>query len=269
MTQQDPFHNPYASPMASLEQPYDNHADFLPDGRPASGGASDWIGSGWATFKEAPGMWVLLTLVYWVVLIVAAFIPFVGSFIQYLGMPVLLGGIYLGCQALDNGEELTINHLFAGFQDKFGQLVVVGAIYMGIMMLIGIVLVIVMLVGFGAAGLSGLFSGNDAAALSALAGMGGLVIVGAIILFPIIVLLTLVFYIAPALVVLHDQTGLDALKSTWRGCIQNLGKLVVFALLMLVIFVLAVIPCGLGLLVAAPVIFAAQYWMYRDIFVAD
>jgi uncharacterized membrane protein len=39
--------------------------------------------------------------------------------------------------------------------------------------------------------------------------------------------------------------------------------------LTVIILLIAIIPLGLGLLVAIPILFASQYFAQRDIFVAD
>ena len=44
--------------------------------------------------------------------------------------PVFAGGVMLGCKALDEGGELELGHLFAGFKEKLGTLAAVGAIYL-------------------------------------------------------------------------------------------------------------------------------------------
>ncbi|WP_028451731.1 BPSS1780 family membrane protein [Chitinilyticum aquatile] len=271
MSQQEPsFNNPYAAPQASLETPVYSESNFTPEGRRvAAGNATQWISSGWEMFKQAPGPWILLFIVYMLVNMATAFVPFVGSFIQYLATPILVGGIYLGCQALDEGDELTVGHLFAGFNDKLGQLAVIGAIYLGVIMLFGVIVFIVVLLGIGTAGASGMFSGSDTALLAALGSMGGVIIVLVVVFLPLLILLSMVLYIAPALVVLQNQSGIDAIKSTWSGLMKNLGGLALYVLLTILIAIVALIPCGLGFLVAFPVMMAAMYWAYRDIFTLE
>lgn len=272
MSQQEPsFNNPYAAPQASLETPVYSESDFIPEGRRVEAGhATQWISNGWEMFKQAPGPWILLFIVYMLVNMATAFVPFVGSFIQYLATPILVGGIYLGCQALDEGDELTVSHLFAGFNDKLGQLAVIGGIYLGVMMLFGVAIVIVMLLGLGTAGLSGMLSGgSETAILGAIGSMGGVVIILVLLCFPLLMIASMILYIAPALVVLQNQSGIDAMKSAWSGIMKNLGGIFLYAVLSLLIAILAVLPCGLGFLVAFPVLMSALYWAYRDIFTLE
>ncbi|WP_028453874.1 BPSS1780 family membrane protein [Chitinilyticum litopenaei] len=276
MSQHDPsFNNPYAASQVSLEQHRELDSNFIPDGQHVgAGSATRWFGLGWDMFKQAPGPWVLITITYFAIMLllgVVSMIPILGMFtslIQYLGMPVLLGGIFLGCHALDQGDELTVGHLFAGFQDKLGQLIVIGALFLGLIIALGILVAIIVFVGIGTAGLGGMMGGDDAAMLTALAGMGGIFIILMLIFVPLILLVSMVFYIAPALVVLQGLSGLDALKSAWRGWTKNLGALLVYMLLSILLAIVAMIPCGLGFLIAIPMYFIALYAAYRDIFLA-
>ena len=58
---------------------------------------------------------VLLLLV--IMIVAAAFIPFLGGLAMTLFGPVFAAGIVVGCKALDEGEELELGHLFAGFRE--------------------------------------------------------------------------------------------------------------------------------------------------------
>jgi uncharacterized membrane protein len=71
---------------------------------------------------------------------------------------------------------------------------------------------------------------------------------------------------SPALVALHDITPFEAMKRSLFACLRNWKALLVFGLLAIVICVVAIIPLGLGLLVAGPVL-AISWWAgYREIF---
>jgi len=53
-------------------------------------------------------------------------------------MPVFIGGLLLGCRAVEQGEPMEVGYIFAGFKDKLGQLALVGVLYMVGVMVIGI-----------------------------------------------------------------------------------------------------------------------------------
>ncbi len=74
------------------------------------------------------------------------------------------------------------------------------------------------------------------------------------------------YWFAPILVAFHELAPLDALKLSFRACLHNILPFSVYALISMVLLILAVIPLGLGLLVLIPTMTASLYVSYRDIF---
>ncbi len=59
--------------------------------------------------------------------------PFVGSIAQALLTPVFMGGIVLGCRAIERDETLRVSHLFEGFQGAhFVPLMIIGVVNIGL-----------------------------------------------------------------------------------------------------------------------------------------
>src|SRR4051812_18204674 len=102
-------------------------AEFVAAGRtvPAENGWK-WIVEGWKLFKRQPVMWILLTVAYIAISIVLAVIPVLGSVASMVLSPVFIAGMMAGCRAQDEGGELKIEHLFAGFRSRFGTLLTIG-----------------------------------------------------------------------------------------------------------------------------------------------
>ena len=61
-----------------------------------------------------------------------ALVPFLGSLAGMVLTPVFAGGIFAACREQDQGRPLTVSHLFAGFRERFGTLLSIGLIYLGI-----------------------------------------------------------------------------------------------------------------------------------------
>src|SRR2546425_12169406 len=81
----------------------------------------DWIAEGFGLFKRAPGIWIAMLLIWIVIYVVAALIPLGGLATALFGATFQAGWM-LGCKALDDGTELKIEHLFAGFRGaQLGQ----------------------------------------------------------------------------------------------------------------------------------------------------
>lgn len=249
--------NPY---VADVTTPV--RGDFVPEGRgvAAERGLS-WIGEAWDLFKQAAGLWIGIVVVMFVMFFVAAFIPLVGPLATMLFFPVLIGGLMLGCRALDEDQALEFAHLFAGFRQSFGTLVAVGALYLAGYVVV--MLIVVVLTGasmFTMMGMGGQPEGTD---LMAIFGTMGIVFLLAMALT--IPLLMAVWLAAP-LVVFHDQGAIEAMKSSFMGCLKNILPFLVYGVIMFVLAIVASIPLGLGWLVLGPMVVASVYTAYRDIY---
>lgn len=252
--------NPFKAPEARVADIAPDSGEFLPEGRrvPAGNGVS-WLGSGWTLFKMAPGAWIGLTIVFIVLMLVAGVIPILGGIAINLLLPVFIGGIMLGCKALDDGEELQIGHLFAGFSGYTSNLVLIGLIYM--VGMFAIMLVMMLLAGAGV-GIGALMGGDWSMALVP---MILLFLVG----FALMVPLAMALWFAPALVIFHEVQAFEAMKTSFFVCLKNFVPFLVYGLVYIVLAILASIPFFLGWLVLVPVMMASMYAGYRDMFIGD
>src|SRR5260221_1570145 len=161
--------NPYATPRAAVSDEPVPQGEYVPGGKsvPASRGWN-WLADGWTLFKAAPGLWIGMIVVFLVLYLAAMLVPFIGPVAQYLLMPVFFGGIAAGCRAIDDGSGLQFNHLFVGFQSKFGTLVAIGPLYLaGFVAVLLVVMVITGATVFALMAGGGL--GNDAGVTGAAA----------------------------------------------------------------------------------------------------
>ncbi len=60
--------------------------------------------------------------------------------------------------------------------------------------------------------------------------------------------------------------AIDAIKHSFGGAWKNLLPFVIFMLIYAALSIVAAIPFGLGFLVLLPVVTAANYCSYKDIF---
>lgn len=260
-------HNPYQAPKADL-----NLAAALPDGSFIEGGQSvpagnamRWLSEGWTLFTKAPGSWILNVIVFLVLFMVLAVIPLLGGIASNVMMPIFMAGLFAGCKALDNDEPLQVAHLFAGFKERGGQLALIGILMFALYVVIGIVMVVLVLATFG----FGLFqaAGNEQAIMQLFMGRGLLmVLLLVLVLLALSIPITMAFWFAPALVMFHGVEATQAMKQSFRACLRNILPFLVYGVVMFVLFLVALIPVGLGLLVMIPVGYAAWYASYKDIF---
>ena len=220
-----------------------------------------WIADGFGLFKKAPGMWIALAIVLLVIVVVLSFVNtifFLGSIATLLLMPVFVGGMMLGCRALQGGGELEVGHLFAGFKEHTGNLIVLGALNI----LAGIVVMIPVLVIVGAGTIFGVMRG-DAAGVAA---MGGSFMLAGLVALALSIPIYMALWFAPALVVLRGLAPVAAVKASFFGCLKNVVPFLIYGIVLLVLGIVAAIPLGLGWLVLGPVAIASIYVAYRDIY---
>ncbi len=239
-----------------------------PEGRAVPAGRGlDWWSSAWRMFTGAPIPWLVITVVYLAIMFALSLIPFLGQFAVSLLHPVLLGGILLGCREQDRGGTLAVAHLFAGFNEKLGPLVILALLYFAGWLAIGFVAVGLVLVAVGGGALAVLTSGDAMqagfAALSALS-VGALLVI--LLCALLVVPLLMAFWFAPPLVVLRGDEPVAAMATSFRACLRNVPPFLIYGLLGIVFVVLACIPLFLGLLVLFPVGIATVYTSYQDVF---
>jgi uncharacterized membrane protein len=254
--------NPYATPKAAVADAPASQGEFVPGGKgvPAARGWN-WLADGWTLFKAAPGLWIGIVVVFVVILFALALVPFLGPVAQNLLMPVFMGGIVLGCRAIDDGSGLQFSHLFEGFKTRFGTLVAVGALYLA--GFVAVLLVVMMITG---ASVFALFmaGGGKPDIQSTGAALG--ILLAMLIVLALTIPLVMAIWFAPALVVFHDLGAVEAMKQSFTGCLRNVVPFLVYGIVGFVLAILASLPLGLGWLVLGPVIAASVYTSYRDIY---
>jgi hypothetical protein len=203
-------------------------------------------------------MWIALVIVLFVILVVLAFIPLLGAVATFLLMPLFLGGLMLGCRALQGGGELELGHLFAGFKEHTGNLIVLGALAIGGWVIV--MLPVIAIVGAGT--IFGVMRG-DAAGVAA---MGGSFVLAWLVAMALSIPIYMALWFAPALVVLRGLAPVAAVKASFFGCLNNVVPFLIYGIVLLVLGIVATIPLGLGWLVLGPVAIASIYTAYRDIY---
>jgi uncharacterized membrane protein len=233
----------------------------------AAGRGASWWGEAWRLYVPAVGVWLLIVLILVVLNVILAVIPVVGHLASHVLFPVFAGGLMLGCRAIDRGEPLTVNHLFAGFSERAGSLLIVGLLYTAIAVAIALAVAGVLIVAFGMAVLSKLFQLQDP--LSAGAALGGMllvVLVGVLLLTLLLLPLFMAVWFAPALVVLRGLEPWAAMKLSFSGCLANIVPFLIYGLIGIGLAIVASVPLMLGWLVVGPLTIASIYTSYCDIF---
>ena len=251
--------NPYEAPETDLQT-----ADEIGDPRGVSAGqGTSWIGEGFGYFKQSPLIWIVIMVIMFIIQVVLALIPVIGQIAGNIIWPALIAGVMLGCAAMDDGEDLSISHLFAGFSAKMGPLLGLGAMYLVMIIGVGITVGILAAVsGIGLAGLAGADGGIPGGEAAAAGGMAIIVLIGMALFIPVI----MAIWFAPALMVLADRGVFEALKLSFIGCLKNIVPFLVYGIVALILIFIGAIPFGLGLLVVFPMLMASMYASYKDVY---
>ena len=127
-----PPENPYAAPLAKLTQEDDdisNKSNFVyPQKLPLKNGLN-WLIGGFTCFKRNPFAWITSVFVFFLVMAIASFIPLLGAIATNLFNPVFMAGFMLGTKEQAEGGNYRIGHVFAGFSNNAGQLILFGLLY--------------------------------------------------------------------------------------------------------------------------------------------
>jgi len=222
-----------------------------------------WLTEGFGYFSKDALAWIGVTILLFVITVVLTFVPFIGSLAVQLLTPVFIAGIMLGCKAREQGGEFTVTHLFAGFGEQTGQLVVLGLLYLA--GIIALTVLVVIMVVFGAGGI-GLLEKLETGDVSTLTNNLQFVLLVVLVIMALYIPLLMAIWFAPALVVLRNASAVDAMKLSFHGCLLNIIPFLLYGLVGLVLSIIAMIPMGLGLLVLLPVVMASIYAGYRDIY---
>lgn len=226
-----------------------------------------WWSEAWALFTRSPGAWIGCVVILFAIFVAVKFVPFVGPLALNLVSPVFTGGLMLGCRAIKRGEKLRIEHLFAGFSERVGALMMIGVIYTLGMIVIAVVVFGVLLMFFGFAVVTQLWNLQDAASAGLAVGSALFAILIGMLVFLLLVMpLVMGVWFAPALVVLRGMSAGAAMRASFAGSLKNVVPFLVYGVLGVVLAFLATIPLALGWLVLAPMFFASVYAGYEDIF---
>lgn len=229
----------------------------------AAGNGMQWITDGFNLFAKNPGMWILLAVLLIIGTLIVAMVPLLGGIACALLWPVLVAGLLLGCRALDSGQPLEIQHLWAGFQtgDRLAQLVIVGVAYM----VATIVILGIVFAAIGVPMVQGMRGGGSPNAATILSMMGSFII-GILIAMALLVPVAMAIWFAPTLVLFNNLNAIDAMKQSFAACLRNIVPFLIYGVIAFILNIVAAIPFGLGYLVLIPVLVCSLYVSYKDVF---
>jgi uncharacterized membrane protein len=221
-----------------------------------------WWTDAWAMFKKNAAIWIVLGLVLLIILVVLACIPIVGQLASTLLLPVFAGSWMLAAQKCEAGGTLEVGDLFSAFKgDKLTPLIVVGALFLAMMVVIFLVMGVL---GFG--GFMGMMAGGAMGSAKGMMTGMGVGLFAMLIGLALFMLVSMALWFAPTLVVLRGVAPVDAMRLSFAASTKNVVPFLLWSIIYLVAAMIATIPLMLGWIVLVPVLMLTLYVSYKDVF---
>jgi len=219
-----------------------------------------WIKMAFVLFRAQPVGWISLVAAWMLASLGLSLVPFIGTAVAGILQPGFFGGFVIAARDQEAGKPVGIHQLLAAFHVNGRALITIGSITL----LANLMVVI----GLGMLGLP-LNIAPDAdgvpdmrAYARSLEGKEWILLVG-------IALTTTIkgaLWFTAAILALNKMPATHAIRWSCYALIANFLPMLVFGTLMTVIFILALVPLMLGLLIAMPIFAIAHYVSYRDTF---
>ena len=221
-----------------------------------------WVAAGFRLYRKNP---LLLSAAFGLlfgVVMALGLIPVVGGSLSELASPLMVAGFMAAYRALDDGNELELPNFLAGVRGPAIPLMAVGAVQ-----LLGTLLIGKIMLGMGfdpQAAMTAAQSKKDPAEMQAILNQAMPAVLTGLVLFTPLIMAT---WFAPALILFGGARPATALGVSLRAVAKNWAAMLVNSLTLgLVLFLAALVPMLLGLLVAMPVLFGSLYASYQAIF---
>ncbi len=234
----------------------------IPRKLPASHGFQ-WVNAGFRFYRKNP---LLLSAAFGVifgVVMAAGLIPGVGGALSDLIWPLAVAGFMAAFRALDEGRELELPDFLAGVRGPALPLMTIGAVQLLAMLVIG---KIMLGMGFDPQALMTVAQRGDATPqdMQAVLNQSMPAVLTGLVLFTPLMMAT---WFAPALILFGGARPMTALGVSLKAVARNWTAMLVNSLALgLLLFVSALVPFLLGLLVAMPILFGSLYASYQAIF---
>jgi uncharacterized membrane protein len=206
-------------------------------------------------------MWAAALILLFAAYLVLSMIPLVNFFVQFL-VPFAYAGIALAADQQRRTGTFDLKAMAGGFEKQPLSLLAVGitTFVAGIVFMLGLSLVL------GGDILATMMGRNPIDPASVMTTKFLLAfLVGLALMLPV----GCATYLAPQLIVLHDQPAMTAMKMSLLGTVKNILPGLVFGLCAMALLFVSMIPLFLGLLISIPILAITNYTVYRDIFIEE
>jgi uncharacterized membrane protein len=228
-----------------------------------------WLASGWRMFAAHPADWVLMALCAFALLALSTLlvpIPLIGPILPPLLLALLLGGMLHAATIQAQDGQTHFLQLFEGFRRHPGNLTLVGLFYAIPLILVHLLVMLALggglLVSLFGLSIGGTINAVASDLISMLVDLG--IALGIFLLLWGLLLLSMLF--APALVMEAKAPPLEAMRLSLAASLRNIGAILLLAIILYVLFILALLPAGLGVVLYIPLVVGTLHAAYQDLF---
>ena len=218
-----------------------------------------WIAGGWRLFRTAPTAWIGLAAGWMAITFGLLLLPLLGPVVANLLQPVFFASFARAAAKQQAGGRIVPRDLFAGFRRPLRPLVNIGAI-----LLVAELAIFFVMSLLGLPGMANAEGGQITIEefVGELQGKEWILLVG-------LVLTAIVkgaLWFAPAALAFRDLSTAHAIRWSVYAALSNLGAMILYGVALTIVVAAAVLPYGLGLIVAVPVMLASTYAGYAEVF---
>lgn len=260
-----PFPSDAGSPYTVVPEQGQTLQFSVPAASLSASRGTSWIGEGWKLFVAAPGLWIVALLIWLGIQILLGFVPVLGSLASLLLGPSFVVGLLAFAHGISSNGNANLGDLFAGFKDRLGALIVLSLLNFALMLAVVAIGAVLFIVMIGTAALP--HEGTPDQMMSAVLA-GGILkfLLLFLIVFAMLALVFTAYMYAPALVFYVNLPAGEAMKESFAACWRNWQPLLVMGLIFIPLLFVGALTFGLGLLVVFPLLFAANYASFKDMF---
>lgn len=225
---------------------------------PAGRGAQ-WLVESFRMFRASPLPWLALCAGWISITFALILVPFLGGVIANFLQPVFFASFAIAAYKQAAGERIVMADLFSGFRRSMRALVNLGAL-----LLLAEIAVFALMAAMGLP-----LTGGEpdrtltvAEYMEMLTGKEWILATG----FVLTVLVKGALWFAPPLIAFHGMSTTHAIRWSVYAALANLGAMLVYGAVLLVLFFLALLPWALGLVVVLPMMAISTFVGYREVF---
>jgi hypothetical protein len=212
--------------------------------------AFSWYEDAMRLFKLAPLTWCGLGFITLAADFGLQLLPGIGITASKIIVPLVECGMLIGAVALDRGQPLSLRYSYAAFGARPAA---VAAIVISALAVFAAEALAV----YFFTGANLLVADSEIEELSSLAVIGS-VAIGALASLPVA--------FVPFAVLFSGASFVDAFATSTRGFALNVAPLLIFAALAVALVALGLLLLGVGLIAVYPILSAASYAAWKDIF---